>query len=195
MRFRKGEIAQFIWFDPGGAATGWAHFAIHIRAFTDSRWELLDHVVAWNTGEFRGTETHMARSCVERALWARWGPPSRATHFPGRLYVGTEDFDRQPNQRGGKEVLSPVRINAMVEYGLATQCKGLTLDYQGRSMRTQVTAERLRRWGFEPPEGYRWGISGRGKDSFAAMQHIITKMRRVKQDADKRPWSLGEIDE
>jgi len=189
-QFRKGEIAQFIWFDTGGAATGWAHIAVHTRAFSHPRLELLPHVVAWNTGEYRDTETAMAHSCINRVLWARWGPPSHATVFPEMLIVGTEDFDRQPNQRGGKEVLSPVRINAMIDYGLFVVCKGVKLQYQGRSMRTQVTVDRLFRWGFEPPKGYRWGTSGKGKDSFAAMQHVITAMRRVKQEADKRPWKL-----
>jgi|ERR1700754_2908477 len=181
VRFAKGEIAQFIWFDTGGAATGWAHFAIHIRAFTGPQWAWEDHVRAWNTGEFRGTETRMAQQCIERVLFARWGPPSLATSFPMGLFVGTESFDRQPNQRGGDEVLSPVRINAMLQYGLYLQCPGIELLYQGRSMRVQVTKERLTRW------GYGW----KGKDSFAAMQHVVTFIRRTKQEADRRPWRYG----
>lgn len=181
-RFRKGEIVQLIWFDPGGAATGWAHFAIHIRAFTTLSHTVRDNVVAWNTGEFRGSESAMVDACIERVLFARWGSPSNATRFPEGLVVGSEQFDRQPNQRGGDEVLSPVRINAALEYGLHKACPGIELRYQNRSMRVQATKDRLTRLGF------RWA----GKDSLAALQHGWIALRRIKQEADRLPWTLDD---
>jgi len=83
---------------------------------------------------------------------------------------------------GGRDLLSPVRINAV----LAHYCQkyyALQLNLQSRTMRTNQTKERLQEWGFAP-----W----KGKDSFAAMQHAVTWIRRVKQRANERSWKLTE---
>lgn len=171
----RNEI-HFLWFDPGQTATGWSYFSIHRRAFTTPEAKLLANVLFWRTGEFRGTEHEQLERAKQLMYWVRFNPMP----FVCPSYIGTERFDLVQTI-GGNELLSPVRINAVLDW----ECKrttGLTLEYQARSIRTNVTRERLTDWGFPI----------RGKDAFAAAQHAIVRMRRLKAETNKRPLELLE---
>lgn len=186
MRRNTGALAtnpnmfQLVAFDPGGTI-GWAHFTVHFRAFSRPENKVLRYVESWDCGEFSGTEREQIRDAIGLCYRARFEP----LPYTSKMDVVTEDFDLVQTI-GGKELVSPLRINAVLDYELITQCGGLQLHYQKRQARTQITPERLRAFGFEG----RWGTSGRGKDSFAAMQHAVTWLRRLKAEADRRPWKL-----
>lgn len=146
-------------FDPGGR-TGWSVFNVRTEAFTDKGTKILSNINAHHFGEYAG---HELTEQVPRAigLVLNWKPR-------GNLFVVTEDFVLM-QMTGGKELLGPVRINAALEYGLWT--KNVQLYYQSRSLRTSITKDRLRRWRIGPIQG---------KDAFAAVQHGVTFMRRLK---------------
>lgn len=166
---------HLVWFDPGGTI-GWAAFSIHKRAFTDPQETILGNLKWWDTGEFTGSEMEQCDKAVALMHRARYGDMP----FTVDTEIGSEDFDLVQTL-GGKELLSPVRINSILDW----ECRrllGLRLILQNRSLRTNVTKPRLKRWGF----------SWKGKDSFAAMQHGIVRLRRIKQESLRRPWKLDE---
>lgn len=162
-------------FDPGGTI-GWAHLIIDAKAFTNREAKVLRHLAYWDCGEFTGTEHEQIKAAVTAVR-------QRHMYKHHRMDVLAEDFELT-QLIGGKNLLSPVRINAVLEWEFKQI--GLTLNYQRRSMRTSVTSARLKAFGFEG----RWTTSGKGKDAFAAMQHAITWVRRVKRESTSRPWSM-----
>lgn len=164
-------------YDPGSAATGWAAFSVSKLAFTASERDtsVLAHIKWWATGEFRGTERVMVEQAVELARRAKYGPMP----FMSQCDAVSEDFDLVQTL-GGKELLSPVRINAMLDWELNNI--RVPFHLQSRSLRTSITSVRLRRWGFKPA----------GKDSKAALQHGLTWLRRIKKESIKKPWILTE---
>lgn len=192
---RNLDEYHLVAFDPGGRI-GWAHLIVNIRAFTDRRNKVLANVEDWDCGEFEGPELEQCKE-ASRLIWrARFGempynsPTSVILSVPlQRGDVVSEDFEL--TQRvGGHNLLSPVRINAILDF----ECDrwGLKLNLQRRSMRTGVNPTRLKRFGFESPfrRNGEWSTSGKGKDAFAAMQHAIVWLRRKKSKANKRPWRL-----
>jgi hypothetical protein len=172
----RNEI-HFLWFDPGQTATGWAFFSVHRRAFTNHRAKILTNILFWRTGEFTGTEHSQLEQAKQLMYWVRFNPMP----FVCPSYIGTEQFDLT-QIIGGRELLSPVRINAVLDWECA-RTTGLTLEYQARSMRTNVTRARLKEWGLH-------GV--KGKDAFAATQHAIVRMRRLKVETNKKPLELKE---
>lgn len=171
-------------FDPGGRI-GWAYFAVDRDAFMRPSAKLLANVIEWHTGEFRETERENLQRCSDLMKRARWDNEGKLIETG----VVTEDFELT-QMTGGENLLSPVRQNAIIQWEAERRC-GLgvgTLAYpvgffkQKRQLRLGVTRERLKEWGF----------SSKGKDSFAAMQHAITWLRRIKQEANKRPWPKRE---
>lgn len=177
----KPNIFHLIAFDPGGTV-GWAYFTVHFKAFSRPEHRVLRYVKSWDCGEFTGSEHEQLASAIELVHQARWGPMP----YVSSVDVVTEDFDLIQTV-GGKELVSPIRINAVLDFVCLTRY-GLELIYQKRQFRTQITADRLRAFGFEG----RWVTSGRGKDAFAAMQHAIARLRQLKANADKRPWKLSD---
>lgn len=163
-------------FDPGGV-TGWAAFSIHKRAFADIRARVLEHVKWWSTGEFEGTEREILKQCIDLAHRAKFG----GMPFNAETDIVSEDFDLVQTL-GGKELLSPVRINAVLAWEL--EGRGIPFHLQNRSMRTNQTRERLIAMGFKPA----------GKDSLAALQHGITWLKRLKKESIRKPlpWALPE---
>lgn len=158
-------------FDPGGTI-GWTRLLVDRNLFCDPNnpnW--LGAILKWKTGELQGTEHEQIAKCLRLIHVARFEPMP----FVSDCSFVSEDFELTQIM-GGKELVSPVRINAVLEWELAKQ--GLKLNYQSRSMRTNTTSVRLRRWGFKT----------KGKDSFASFQHAIVHLRRLKKEADKRPW-------
>jgi len=165
--------------DPGGTI-GWAHFVIDVRAFSRPEHRILHWIKDWDHGEFVGAE----RDTVQRVVSMLNLTIDPA--FGGVSYlmseVVCEDFELK-QLVGGKNLLSPVRINAIIEW--ECQKRAIRFNTQMRHMRTSVTRERLEMFGF-----------GRGfkKDEFAAMQHAIVYMRQMKAKSKRHPWKLSERD-
>lgn len=179
------------WFD-GGGTTGWADFVIDVRAFTRPENKVLRHVKSWDCGEFSGNENTVFSNAV--AMVRRKVSINGDNISYLRYDVGGEDFDLVQTI-GGKNLLSPVRFNAVMDW----ECSklGIQYRYQARQLRTGTTPERLRlftkpimaRGPSKPP---RWSTSGKGKDAFAAMQHMVYWLRSLKQKSLGNPWKLGE---
>jgi len=181
---RRDEY-HLVTFDPGGTI-GWTHFVVDLRAFSRPEHKVLRYLLSWDCGEFTGTEHEQLVECGR--LIARASFDRKSMTRSGRCHILTEDFELT-QLIGGKNLLSPVRINAVLDWQCARQ--GITLQYQRRTMRTNVTPPRLVRFGFPPPPGKTWNPKGSFKDAFAAMQHAIVWLRRQKADARRMPWKLG----
>lgn len=171
----KPDEYHLVFFDPGGTI-GWAYFELDQRAFSRPEHKVLASIRFWDSGEFTGQEHEQEQMAVDLIDRAMFGPMP----FNSRTDIGSEDFELT-QMIGGKNLLSPVRINAVLDW----ECRkhGLTLQLQARQLRTSVTRERLKLWGFD--ERFR-------KDEFAAVQHAITWLRRVKQKSLAHPWKLSD---
>jgi len=169
---RKNEL-HVIAFDPGGVM-GWAHFVVHIRAFSHPREKVLSNLLGWRCGEFEGTEHDKVRAALDMIRKSRY---RNGKLFTARYEIVTEDFDLT-QLIGGKDLLIPTRLNAILEYQLAVGFQ-LPLAYQNRALRTGVTKPRLKRMKL-------WPV--RGKDAYAAVQHGVTYLKRLKQRADEVTW-------
>lgn len=179
----KPNEYHLVVFDPGGTI-GWAHFILDFRAFSRPEHKVLGNLKSWDCGEFTGQETEQLSAAVALIRRAHFEPMPYTT----TTHVVSEDFELT-QLIGGKNLLSPVRINAVLDWECRKQ--GLQLELQKRQMRTQITPERLVLFGFQPP-GKHWTTTGKGKDAFAAMQHGLVKLRRVKDESRSRPWKLGD---
>jgi hypothetical protein len=172
---------RLLTFDPGAAASGWARFIVDIRAFSRPEHKLLRWIKSWDCGEFTGPEQSQLSdmvTAVQRNL---------DDQIPYLMYqVVSEDFDLT-QMIGGKNLLSPVRMNAVL--GWECHKRAVKFHLQNRSLRTSVTPSRLTQFGFDR---YRWKTSGAGKDMFAAMQHGITWLRNTKKSSRSHPWKLSE---
>lgn len=187
---------SLVTFDPGGTI-GWSQWVVGVRAFTRPENKVLAHVKSWDCGEFSGTEFEQCEA-ASRLIWrARFGdmpycsPTDVVSGGMSRADFVSEDFELT-QLIGGNNLLSPVRINAILGY----ECKkwGLELRLQKRSLRTGVTPVRLTSMGFPSPfrRTGEWSPTGRGKDAFAAMQHAIVFLRRIKKESLRRPWKLSK---
>jgi hypothetical protein len=166
---------HIIAFDPGGK-TGWAKFIIDIHAFSRPKNKVLRHLKHWESGEFKGHEHDQLRSAVALIEQSTNGPmPFNAT-----VNIISEDFDLKQTI-GGRDLVSPIRINAVLDWECAK--RGQTLTLQKRSERTSVTKERLQLYSFNKRFA---------KDEFAAMQHAVVWMRKLKQQSLGRPWKLSD---
>lgn len=169
---------HLITYDPGSAATGWTWLCVDFRAFSrpENLWQ--DHILWWDCGEFRGTEEEKLAGCIGLVSTCLAEYSSYLT-----MDVVTEAFELTQLIGSQENLLSPVRINAVLSW----EChrKGLRLKYQSRSLRTNVNRQRLAAFGFDGK--FR-------KDEFAAMQHAVVWLRRLKQESKKRPWKLSEND-
>lgn len=176
------------WIDGGSAAMGWAHICVSREAFSrpEHQWE--NYLRWWDCGEFTGPETAMLKSALA------WVDGILADTSFLEYHVGGEDFDLVQTIGDKENLLSPVRQNAILDW----ECdkRGIKYFYQSRQLRTNVTSARLHHWGFESP--YRkqkiWPKSGIGKDAFAAMQHAVVHLRRLKQRSLDTPWKLNDAD-
>lgn len=181
-------------FDPGGT-TGWGHLILDRRAFSRPEHKALKYLKHWECGELTGSENEQVEQ-ASRLIWrAKFGdmPYNTTTDVVSSGLsvpdILSEDFEL--TQRvGGHNLLSPVRINAKLDWVCHTW--GQHLNLQKRSMRTAITAERLRAFGFTSPfrKGGNWSTTGNGKDAFASMQHAVTWLRRVKENSRSLPWRI-----
>lgn len=162
-------------FDPGGTI-GWSYFVLDCHAFSRPENKVLANLKSWDCGEFSGTENEQCQAAVDLINHARYGDMP----FHSRTHIGGEDFELT-QLIGGANLLSPVRINAVLTW----ECAKLGLPYflQKRNERTGITRERLTAFGF------------RGKfrkDEFAAMQHGVTWLRKVKRNSIRQPWKMSD---
>lgn len=176
-----------LWFDPGGAAAGWAMFGIHVRAFARPEAKILQNLLWWDCGEFTGTETAIIGRMVSTIEWciARAKIANRLVPPTPGLVIGTEDFDLTQTIGSSENLLSPVRQNAVLEW----EChkRGfIGFKYQNRNARMSITADRLNLYGFEG----NWRTSGKGKDQFAAMQHGVVQLKSIKRQSISSPWKV-----
>lgn len=174
-------LYHILWFDPGAAASGWAHLVLDQHAFSRPDNRVLANVITWDCGEIRGSDTEQYTEAVGliQAIY------TAGTLVP-RMDVGSEDFDLVQTVGGKDNLLSPVRFNAVMAWELAKIGKPLRLH--NRALRTQQTPDRLNAFGFIT----RWSKTSKGKDAFAAMQHAVTWMRNLKEKANDLPWKLSD---
>lgn len=169
------------WFDCGGK-TGMGHICIDRRAFTrpERVWER--YIRWWDCDEFTGPERDILKSALG------WVDSILAENSYLSYHVGGEDFDLVQTIGDKENVLSPVRQNSVLDWECAK--RGIKYQYQARQIRTNITPARLVNFGFEG----RWTKTGKGKDAFAAMQHAVTYIRRLKRDSEDHPWKLNSPD-
>lgn len=180
-RVPKDDPNQFaiLTFDPGGTI-GWARLILNVRAFSRPGHKVLANLLSWDCGEFTGPEAEQLERAVSLIRATR-----QNGSFIRHMNIVAEGFELT-QMIGGDNLLSPVRINAVLDW----ECRklGLKLSVQRRHMRTNITGERLRLCGFHG----RWSKTGTGKDAFAAMQHAVVWARRLKQESIGRPWKLSD---
>lgn len=167
---------RLVTFDPGGTI-GWSYFIVDFRAFTRPEAKVLRWVEFWDCGEFTGQEVEQLSDALGLIHRARQNDPVHLSKFD----AVSEDFELT-QLVGGDNLLSPVRINAVLDWELQTRY-GLRLKTQRRQMRMSVTRERLRLFGFQGK--FR-------KDEFSAMQHAVVWLRRLKQESRKHPWKFDD---
>lgn len=183
MATRPNEY-HLLTFDPGGKI-GWAHFLLSARAFSRPEHKVLRYLKEWDCGEFTGLERDNLKAAVELIKATSFGA---MPYRPARVDVVSEDFELTQTV-GGKNLLSPVRINSVLDW----ECGNFNVQFhlQRRQMRTNVTPERLKAFGFDPP-GRVWTKHSKGKDAFAAMQHGVVWLRRLKEESRSRPWKMSD---
>ena len=160
-------------FDPGGR-TGWAHLQINAKAFSRPEAKVLRWLEFWDCGELSGPE-HDQLTQASAMLWNIHGP----LPFNCRVDVISEDFELRQLVGSTENLLSPVRINAVLHWMCRQQ--DLTFSTPKRVERVSVTKERLNLYGF---------TGSFRKDEFAAIQHAVAWMRKVKQQSKAKPWKL-----
>lgn len=174
---------HLIAFDPGAAATGWAHFVLDYRAFSRPDNRVLANLKSWDCGQYTGPDHEQYTAAQMLVYRARQGQPGE---FNARTEVVSEDF-QLVQTIGGKNLLAPVRFNAVLQW----ECGKLATRFylQNRSDRVGQTAERLNGMGFTG----RWSKTAKsGKDAFSAMQHGVTWLKKLKRQSESFPWKLSD---
>lgn len=167
---------ELLVFDPGGTI-GWARFEIDAHAFSRPDNKVFNHIRDWDYGELddKDETTNIAHAVgMIYAMSVGTMPYNCSIDFVSEDFILTQ-------QIGGRNLLSPVRINAVLDWECRKQ--GQLLQYQARQMRTLVTKDWLVRRGLKKPR--------MRKDEFAAMQHAVTWLKRRKLAANARPWKLA----
>jgi hypothetical protein len=170
------SVLRVIAFDPGGT-TGWSVIGVPYESvFGDEK----GSVAEFDCGEFNGTENDQVIAMCRLAR--DMDDPDASPATPALV---TEDFNLH-TQSMAKEALSPVRINAAlefaVEHGFATFSN---LFYQAPSLaKSTATDERLRIWDL---------YDASSRHARDATRHAITFIRRVSSDEKLRSqaWKLS----
>lgn len=158
--------------DPGGT-TGWCVMQICAEAVVDDDINILDNIIHWEQGQFAGSEREQYVALAD--LVNAWEDAA----------VVVEDFTlRMFNMN--KELLSPVRITAALDYHLAMDydpVRSMFLQTPEMAM-TDCTDTRLRSWGmYIPGEEH-------ARD---AERHALTFLRRAKAKAKLRVSAWPQI--
>jgi hypothetical protein len=139
---------------------------VHPLALVDSEFPILTNIIYNESGQFVGEEPVQALRFI-----------SLINGWTG-AHVVLEDFVlRQFNQ--DKDLLSPVRITAMIEYGMFEKRLGVSSRQQPSEAKNVATDDRLKAWGLYRSEG----AQQHARD---AVRHAITWMRKCKQDPKLR---------
>jgi len=146
-------------FDPGGV-TGWAVSSVHPLAVRDSKYKIMENITHFACGQFMGSEFDQVDQMID--LVKRW---------PGAAKV-TEQFILLQNNTS-ESLLSPVRINAALRYGLGR--KNRVMNQTAALAKTTMTDARLDDIGYLEQT--------RGKPHARdATRHNFTFWRRVKMN-------------
>lgn len=169
-----GESPTVVSFDMG-TVIGWAVWSVHAESLVDPQVKILGNVDLWSHGQI---DTH---NTVSGEMAAIDECVQIVDGFPGAAVL-MEDFILRMYSKG-RELLAPVRLNAMMDYGLR---RTLHVDFSHRQQpseaKSTVTDERLKLWGFYQREG---GLE-HARD---ADRHAITFLRKakdLKQGAGRR---------
>lgn len=162
----------------GGGKTGWAHFVVDTRAFSRPENKVMRWLISYEHGEVFGDEYDQIRKLFGRI---RNETTNGRGVSPMMVKVVAEDFDLVQTHGDKENLLSPVRINATLQY--LCRERAIKFAVQSRALRIKVTRERLRAFGFEG--AYK-------KDEFAAMQHGVTHLRLLKRQSLSMPWKLSD---
>lgn len=159
---------HIIGIDPG-ASTGWARLTVPRASLYGN---VPGKILEWDYGVFFGPENQQV---IELCRLAR-GTQSLDYKIGPALVV--EDFDYESQVRD-KELLSPVRIAAKLDYAVSrgeADDARMILQSRGQAKST-VTDDRLRRWGFwvKGPDHIRDGF-----------KHALTALRRAKASREFR---------
>lgn len=152
------DMYTIIGIDPGGI-TGWSVFGIHPDVFSGNpEFRVIDNVDFWTAGQFTGNEDDQTDEIVE--LINSW---------PGAR-IAMEDFILRKVGMA-REMLSPVRITAKVEW--AIRPRYFVLQQPSLAM-TTITDERQKEMGFWLP----------GKEHARdAVKHCLTFAKRKREQA------------
>jgi hypothetical protein len=160
--------------DPG-QTTGWSVMSVHPEALLDSGVSILHNILHWTHGQIVGPEDSQASEVL-----------GIVDMFPGACVL-IEDFILR-TANAGREVLSPVRITAKIEYGLWL-VGGVSYRQMPSEAKSVATDNRLKSWGFYQREG---GLE-HARD---ADRHALTWLRKCKQHEWMRracwPYLFGE---
>jgi hypothetical protein len=165
------EDDDYIWasllaLDPGGT-TGWSVMQVHPQALVDPEVRILDNIAHFSQGQIYGGEIDQELELLDLLdLWPN--TPVMIERFVLRKFLKSE------------ELLSPVRITAVVEFFVANGHVGkfaprpYAKQQPADAMRT-ATDERLKEWGF-----YRADGNEHARD---ATRHAITAFRNAKNQS------------
>ena len=149
--------------DPGGT-TGWSLMCVHQEALSDPEVPILANIEHWDHGQISTEATKEGeRKCVNALMEiiGRW---------PGSLVV-IEDFILRKLLKG-RELLSPVRITAALEYAL--QEKGHhNFVTQDQGVLVTANDDRMKSWGLYKRAGGQ--VHARDAD-----RHNIMMLRKLK---------------
>lgn len=148
--------------DPGGT-TGLSVFQVHPECLVTDAVPILTNVLHWWHGEISGPENEQVRFIL-RVL----------EDWPGCALL-VEDFILRIKSMD-RELLSPVRIRAKLDYALELEGRPGYFSQAGELAMDTATNERLKRWGFYQREG---GLE-HARD---ADRHALTWLRECKKHA------------
>jgi hypothetical protein len=154
------EDPTIVWIDPGGTS-GWSVMSVHPAALIEPKVSILENITHWSHGQIGGDENAQASELL--GLIDAW---------PG-CCVGHEDFILRTAVTS-REVLSPVRITAKVEFGLFLAGGVPYFRQMPSEAKNVATDDRLRAWGF-------YERSGGKEHARDADRHNLTWLRKCKQ--------------
>lgn len=147
--------------DPGGT-TGWAVMSVHAEALCAPRVSILNNIEHWSHGEIGGPEAEQVTQIM--GIYEQW---------PGACLL-IEDFILR-KMLMSRELLSPVRITAMLSYACFLGGYAYYLQNGGYAMST-ATDSRLKEWGL-------YERAGGMRHARDADRHAITWLRQCKTEA------------
>lgn len=158
-------MAKLLWLDPGGT-TGWCVMVVHPDALDTPDVSILDELALVRWGQIPGAgmgdeSEDLAISRVLETLLA----------WPGCAY-GTESF-RLRQFTKDSELLTPVRIQAVVKYVMWAGRWGRLWEQQPALAKSTAPDAQLKAWGLYD--------SHSGPHARDAVRHAITFLRRCKE--------------